>query len=638
MCYTQGLHLMSNSNKRIDDTRWRKYAKAVSEGHSQRTAAQMAGISYSSVMRQLPIPTSRLNRVLGEFGFEKAGVFGIDDVKGDAQRAIEDFGYFRQRYFARSTSPWVEEAAYKMLELAATPNKEYVVINCPPGVGKSTTWTHDFPVWLAVRDRSRRTMIGSRTAGQAVKYTGRIRRTFERVTPVKADPILFEKGLAVDAKSTLITDFGRFKPSNSDLWRLEEFILAQDGGVAVDDKEPNFVAYGMDSGFLGGRFDTVIWDDLVDKTNIRTVEARENLISWWETEAETRLDPGGLLILQGQRMASDDLYRYALNLVDWSEEFEETPEKAPKKYHHIVYKSHYDELCEAEKNGGVHKGNYPAGCLLDEYRLPWRELARIKKNRLDRFQTLYQQEDVDQAASLIQPAWIDGGQDSTGVAHQGAWDEDRIIGKWPVGINAYSVVTADPSPTKYWAVQWWAYSAETQMQHLVDLMRSPMDAPDFLDFNQDTRQYTGLLEEWWQRANDQGHPFTTLIVEANAAQRFMLQYDHFKRWAAIRNVSLVPHQTNRNKSDEDFGVQTLAPHYKAGRVRFPGGGDYIGSKATMKPMVKELIQWPEGSTDDTVMAHWFLIWNAPNLFHSNMDNPPKFARPSWMSGSRWANR
>ena len=629
---------MSNSNKRIDDTRWRKYAKAVSEGHSQRTAAQMAGISYSSVMRQLPIPPSRLNRVLGEFGFEKAGVFGIDDVKGDAQRAIEDFGYFRQRYFARSTSPWVEEAAYKMLELAATPNKEYVVINCPPGVGKSTTWTHDFPVWLAVRDRSRRTMIGSRTAGQAVKYTGRIRRTFERVTPVKADPILFEKGLAVDAKSTLITDFGRFKPSNSDLWRLEEFILAQDGGVAVDDKEPNFVAYGMDSGFLGGRFDTVIWDDLVDKTNIRTVESRENLISWWETEAETRLDPGGLLILQGQRMASDDLYRYALNLVDWSEEFEETPEKAPKKYHHIVYKSHYDELCEAEKNGGVHKGNYPAGCLLDEYRLPWRELARIKKNRLDRFQTLYQQEDVDQAASLIQPAWIDGGQDSTGVAHQGAWDEDRIIGKWPVGINAYSVVTADPSPTKYWAVQWWAYSAETQMQHLVDLVRSPMDAPDFLDFNQDTRQYTGLLEEWWQRANDQGHPFTTLIVEANAAQRFMLQYDHFKRWAAIRNVSLVPHQTNRNKSDEDFGVQTLAPHYKAGRVRFPGGGDYIGSKATMKPMVKELIQWPEGSTDDTVMAHWFLIWNAPNLFHSNMDNPPKFARPSWMSGSRWANK
>lgn len=626
---------LGTGNKRIDDGRWRKYAKAISEGHSQRTSATMAGISYASVMRQARIPTSRMNRILGEFGFEKAGVFDVDKVKGDAQRALEDFGYFRSRYFARSTSPWAEEAVYKMMELAASPHKEYVVVNQPPGVGKSTLWTHDFPVWLAVRDRSRRTMIGSRTANQAIKYTGRIRRTFERMTPMKADPVLLEKGLAVDAISTLIADYGRFKPANSDLWRLEEFILAQDGGAAVDDKEANFAAFGMDSGFLGGRYDTVIWDDLVDKTNIRTAESKENLINWWETEAETRLDPGGLLILNGQRMASDDLYRYALNLVDWSEEFEEEPEKAPKKYHHIIYKAHYEELCDVDKTNGGHKGNYPHGCLLDEVRLPWRELSRVQKNRLDRYRILYQQEDVDQAASLIQPAWIDGGIDSTGASHQGCWDDKRNIGKWPEGINAYSVVTADPSPTKYWAVQWWAYDAETQMQHLVDLCRSPMDAPDFLDYNQDSRKFTGLLEEWWQRSNDQGHPFTHLIVEANAAQRFMMQYDHFKRWSAIRNVTVIPHQTNRNKSDEEYGVQTLAPHYKAGRVRFPAG-DYMGSKVTMKPMVKELIHWPEGSTDDTVMAHWFLIWNAPNLFHAHMDKPPTFARPSWMgTASRW---
>jgi hypothetical protein len=175
------------------------------------------------------------------------------------------------------------------------------------------------------------------------------------------------------------------------------------------------------------------------------------------------------------------------------------------------------------------------------------------------------------------------------------------------------------------------------MQHLIDLHRSPMDAPDFLDWNQDSRVFTGLLEEWWQRSNDQGHPFTYLIVEANAAQRFMLQYDHFKRWSAIRGVSLIPHQTNRNKSDEGYGVQTLAPHYRAGRVRLPGG-DYMGSKAVIKPMVKELTHWPEGSTDDCVMAHWFLIWNAPNLFHSLSLEPAKFARPSWMAGrgARWS--
>ena len=37
----------------------------------------------------------------------------------------------------------------------------------------------------------------------------------------------------------------------------------------------------------------------------------ERLTQWWEVEAETRLEPGGLLILQGQRLGRDDLYRWA---------------------------------------------------------------------------------------------------------------------------------------------------------------------------------------------------------------------------------------------------------------------------------------------------------------------------------------
>jgi hypothetical protein len=157
-----------------------------------------------------------------------------------------------------------------------------------------------------------------------------------------------------------------------------------------------------------------------------------------------------------------------------------------------------------------------------------------------------------------------------------------------------------------------------------------MTASEFLDWNSAEKCFTGLLEEWWLRSNDQGHPFTTLIFEANAAQRFLLQFDFFKRWSSLRGVTLVAHQTNRNKSDENYGVQTLAPHYQAGRVRFPGGGTYFEGKAIFKPMIKELIAWPEGSTDDTVMAHWFLIWNAPNLFDYNNTTPPQFKRPSWM--------
>jgi hypothetical protein len=751
---------------RITDDKWKKYIKLIQLNYSEVEAARKVQIAHSTVMLQKKNPTSNLNRVMAEMGNETAGLFTPDKVSGEARRALEDFGYFRERYFARSASPWMEDAAYKILDLASSGQKEYVVVNIAPGVGKAlalhtplatpTGWTtmgevqvgdfvldgdgnpcqvtgktvvfpdrkcaeilnpygesvvadlkhewklmdgsvvetenlpaghinlwggqqimviphhredtqcievdskdnlflagkaklvthnstffsHDLPIWLAVKDRTRRTMIGSRTASQAQNYTGRIRKAFERSYLVKADANLLAKGLAKDATGNLIADFGRFKPTNADRWRVDEFFLAQPEGVELEDKEPNFASYGMDGDVLGNRFNFVIWDDLVDRTNTKTEDARDNLVQLWESAMENRLEPNGLLILQGQRIASNDLYRYALDQVEFNE-FDMEDEQVEKKkiYHHIVYKAHYDELCGVDGAGKpTHSGPWTPGngkkpdkgCLLDPHRLPYKEIGRLKANRLNRFLLTYQQEDVDTEGSLIKQEWIDGGMDADKVIHQGCWDNERAVARWPKDLDAYSVVMVDPSPTKYWACLWVAYDAETKYQYMLDLHRGAMGAGEFLDWNNSEKCFTGLLEEWWLRSNDQGHPFKTLIFEANAAQRFLLQFDHFKRWSSLRGVTLVAHQTNRNKSDENYGVQTLAPHYQAGRVRFPGGGTYFEGKAIFKPMIKELIAWPEGSTDDTVMAHWFLIWNAPNLFDYNNTTPPQFKRPSWM--------
>jgi hypothetical protein len=124
-----------------------------------------------------------------------------------------------------------------------------------------------------------------------------------------------DAGIAYDAEATLAGDYGMFRPEGrSDLWRSEALVVRQFGGMALDDKEPTVSAWGQDSGFLGGRFDVILWDDLVDRKN-STGDAYTNLCEWWITEAETRLEPGGTLILQGQRI-TDDLYRFALDLTD----------------------------------------------------------------------------------------------------------------------------------------------------------------------------------------------------------------------------------------------------------------------------------------------------------------------------------
>ena len=52
------------------------------------------------------------------------------------------------------------------------------------------------------------------------------------------------------------------------------------------------------------------------------MEAKQNLRTWWDSEAETRLEPRGLLLVQGQRIQHDDLYRYCLD----KKKLDETPE------------------------------------------------------------------------------------------------------------------------------------------------------------------------------------------------------------------------------------------------------------------------------------------------------------------------
>lgn len=555
-------------------------------------------------------------------------ILNIAEYSKEAKKALIDFGYFRRRYFGRHTSPWQEEAAYQMLAFLETPRKEFVVVNAPPGVGKSTLFTHDVCAWLCCRNRAIRILIGSRTERQAIQYTMRLRRSFERQTPLKADEDLVKQGIAFHAQATLRDDFGRFKPLTADLWRSNEFVLAQQNEALLEDKEPSVSAYGMDSGFLGGRYNLCVWDDLVDKKSNSTAEAREKLINWYETEAETRVEPGGLFLLQGQRMGPDDLYRYALDLKRGAKDGDESLQK----YHHIIYKAHYEERCANPGDEEAHENTaaYPEGCLLDPVRLTYEDLRTVEANRLDRFLCIYQQEDIDPSATLVNPLWVEGGRGTDGVDYPGCWDYSRF----PASLTAsklqgdlVSIVAVDPSPTKYWALVWLVYQPETQLYHMMDLLRQPMDAPSFLDWSYQTNSFTGVMPEWQQRSKDLGLPITHWIVEANVAQRFLLQFEHVKRFEAQQSISIIPHQTHKNKTDPDFGVQSLGPHFKFGRIRMPAAGN---GKQVFNQLIKEAIRWPSpGSTDDTVMALWMAIWNLPNLYIPK-GPPPQFKRPSWL--------
>jgi hypothetical protein len=614
--------------RKTDVEKWRRYFAARNEGLGVEAACRRARVS-KSVAYQFERNDPKSS------GLEAAQIIGVSIVAGnlvaqplspEASRALDDFAYFRRRYFGRESTPWQIRAAYQILEAIHSDDREYIVINVPPGSGKSTLFTCDIPTWLIARDRTIRVQIGSRTERQARMYVTRIKRALEREAPLRADADSLAKGIAFDADACLLDDYGAFKPEGrSDLWAANALVVRQQDQTMIDDKEPTLSAWGQDSGFLGGRFDFIIWDDLVDQRNTRTEESRDKLREWWVTEAETRLEPSGALVLQGQRIHRNDLYRYALD---------QTTLDDAQKYRHIIYRAHDESLCQEEHDPKTAKA-WPEGCLIDPHRIPWRILEAAKRNNPRVYSVQYQQEDGDTEGGLVDPAWIYGGVDSEGWDSPGSLDKERRRYEIPHHLKdgkGWSFVTVDPSPTEWWGVIWWVYDEATNNRYIIDIARRRMNPEQFLSLNMDTFEFTGLIHDMRTKSIEVGAPIRDVVVEVNAAQRWLLQQPHIQKYMQVTGLRFLPHTTSRNKSDPEFGVESLGDYFRQGRIRIPHAD--LPARRSAEPFIEELLAYPDGDTDDLVMSAWFHTLAVTNMAVPRQKAMYRQPRPSWVGSRR----
>lgn len=632
--------------------------QAMGSGINMKEAARMAGISYSSATKWVA-KANATSAELDKHNLETGKASGGNALKRDlaiakdlppvvppsrmskhAARALEDFDYFRMRYLGRVPSPWQVDAAYKIVEKLESGDKEFLVLNCPPGAGKSTLF-HDVAVWCIVRNRAIRVMIGSISQTLAKMYSRRIRETLERTSPLQPDPEMVRRGLAINAEACLSLDYGRFKPTNvGALWRAEEFIVEQYGTGGLDNKEPTVSAYGIESEFIGHRADLCLFDDVASPENSKESVARDKLLERWDSMAEARVEPGGVLAVIGQRLGPQDLYAHCLSKVTYEEDPDdydgsdvtEQESKEPikrYKYDHIVYKAYYQELDEGPESRRTTAPAWPNGPLLDPFRLSWKDLSYIKHNSPSKFNIVYQQEDVEQGYYLIERPWATGGMGGDGVLYPGCIDQDRRPGYIPPNLDPpiISIATVDPSPTMFWAVQWWLYQPKTNLRYLIDLERAKLTAEELLGYNTTERSFYGLMEQWQNRSWEMGYPISHWVVEINAAQRFLLAHDFVRKWQAMQQTLIVPHTTNRNKLDDNLGVEALLPPlWRTGSIRLPTMRDNWKTLA----FVDEMCTWTRDKKNgtDLVMAHWFAELHMPGL--SPFKLPPKLWRPSWI--------
>lgn len=559
-----------------------------------------------------------------------------------AKQGWDDFDYFRRVYLGRVPSPWQVDAAYKIVQYLESDEKEFLVLNCPPGAGKSTLF-HDVAVWCIVRNRGIRVLIGSISQTLAKMYSRRIRETLERPTRLIADPELVKKGLVIDAEGCLAADYGRFKPTASgSLWRAEEFVVEQFLPGGLDNKEPTVSAYGIDSEFIGHRADLCLFDDVASPENAKESTARDRLIERWDSVAEARCDPGGLVAVIGQRLGPGDLYKHCLNKVTYedvdddddgadavAEDAMKDPVRTPK-YHHIVYKAYYEELDTGKESRSKKSLPYPNGPLLDPVRLPWKDLSFIRYNQPQKFKVVYQQEDIDAEFQLVERAMITGGTGLDGVAYPGCLDRERQPGHLPRGLSApwVSIISVDPSPSNFWGVIWTVVQPDVGLYHVVDIERVKLTAEELLGYELSSGEYSGVLEDWVWRADQMGYPVSHIVVEVNAAQRFLLAHDFVRRWQASRQVQIIPHTTSRNKLDENLGVEALVPNVvRSGSLRLP---TMTGNWKTLA-LVQEMESWTKDKKrgTDLVMSLWFMLLHAPKLAAPKL--PPRLWRPSFLA-------
>jgi hypothetical protein len=270
--------------------------------------------------------------------------------------------------------------------------------------------------------------------------------------------------------------------------------------------------------------------------------------------------------------------------------------------------------------------------LLDPYRLPWRELEAEMENSSSNFMTVYQQEDVDPAMTLVNLLWIKGGQDpATHEQFPGCWDDDREMWEIPnLSMPFVSYMTVDPSPTKMWGIQMWVYHPKTHLRFLVALHRGKLMANQFFDWNDPSGKFTGMLQEWYEKSVRSGFPLTTLVFEQNAAQRFFLATEAMRRWQQTTGVRVIGHETNSaNKLDPQMGPHILRELYRRGLVRLPGKGL---SRLSSLQLVEEVTRYPQFRTDDLVMSQWM---GEANLSHIYSREPKvrMTPTPSWLKGS-----
>lgn len=478
----------------------------------------------------------------------------LDDELIEA--VLEGFTLFFNRFSGREVpehaKEWIREAF----------RNTRVLLNVPPRHAKSTYLSVWVPMYLVVCDRNIQILVVSQTNEFAQKFASEIAEHFE-------------------SDIDMIEMFGQFVPSNpSWTWAPGSGELVVEGRERlVLPGDRTIQVRGARQQILGMESDWIVCDDPDDHDIVFSERERERLREWFDSRVITRLNPGGHAVVIGQRLHVNDLYGYL------AKKRRTRLPGQPKLWKHISYPA---VIRWPSEDGAI------------EPEVLWPEVWSFERLMTERyedlgyatFETMYQQNPMPAGKRLVQPSWITGDGE-----HLGCLDTERPAG---VGIKLVGetnflpmvrVISVDPSPTKNWGfvVADVVYNLEQFNASVIHIEGTPLQA----------REGLNRIDELMMMYQPD-----YLVIEDSAVSKWIIQDPWYE--TAKSRVRIIKHTTTaKSKGDASYGIQSLAVDFEFGRIRFPYG-DAEGRSITEQFLSKELYVYPEGETDDELMALWFI--------------------------------